>query len=127
MERISFNNIGLIGITVFIALFLISATGFTKNTDQLKSYKMAIASSLSKYWKPNDTLKDVDLSLKTSVFIKILKDGKVGDVYFKNRSENRDLDEAAMKTIMKAIPFPALPESMDDYEVVIWFSSSGLN
>lgn len=89
-------------------------------------YNMELMYKIQQNWAFNDILAGDDKHLEVRVIVKILKDGKVRDIWFETRSGNRYLDESALRAIKKSIPLPELPRGYSSYDIGLIFTPSGL-
>ncbi len=89
-------------------------------------YNMELMYRIQQNWAFNDILAGDDKHLEVRVIVKILKDGRVRDIWFETRSGNRYLDESALRAIKKSIPLPELPRGYSSYDIGLIFTPSGL-
>ncbi len=89
-------------------------------------YNMELMYRIQQNWAFNDILAGDNKHLEVRVIVKILKDGKVRDIWFETRSGNRYLDESALRAIKKSIPLPELPRGYSSYDIGLIFTPSGL-
>jgi TonB family protein len=56
-------------------------------------------------------------NIETIVDIKIARDGSIAQVNFEKRSGNVLFDDAALRAVMKAAPFPPLPAAIAENSI----------
>lgn len=69
-------------------------------------YLITIRDKISTYWRPPR----MAATLKTTVYFKITRDGKLLRTFVENRSAVMSFDLSAMNAVMKSAPFPPFPE-----------------
>ncbi len=97
-----------------------------KDVKAIDIYNMGLMYRIQQNWAFNDILAGHDKHLEVRVIVKILKDGKVRDIWVETRSGNRYLDESALRAIKKSIPLPELPRGYSSYDIGLIFTPSGL-
>jgi len=96
------------------------------NVKAIDLYNMELMYRIQQNWAFNDILAGNDKHLEVRVIVKILKDGRVRDIWFETRSGNRYLDESALRAIKKSIPLPKLPRGYSSYDIGLIFTPAGL-
>jgi colicin import membrane protein len=89
-------------------------------------YNQVMSYTFGQNWVFNDTLAKMDENLEARIFIKILKNGEIRDIFFETKSGNRYLDESAKRAILKSNPLPPLPAGMSSYDLIVIFGPKGL-
>lgn len=92
-------------------------------------YNSMIAVAVQQNWVFNQRLARVEQDENNptvTVVIKILKSGKIDDIWIETRSGNRYLDQSAMRAVKKASPLPSLPEGYTSYDVGLRFTPRGV-
>lgn len=79
---------------------------FNDNNFKFTYYANQIISRIKKHWSWSLNYSQ----LKTVVYFKINRDGTVSDILIKKSSKNNEYDKFAADTIVRASPFPQLPE-----------------
>ncbi len=103
-----------------------AASQWKKGSTVINIYNSVLASAIQQNWAFNERLARMDKDLETTVVIKILKTGRIADMWIETRSGNRYLDQSAVKAVKKADPLPPLPEGYTSYDVGLNFSPKGL-
>ncbi len=90
-----------------------TSRGNSEMSMRMKVYYSVVWSMIKEKWAlPEGILSDDNL--ETIIEAKILRNGSVAHLSFEKRSGNRYFDESAIKAIKKAVPFPPLPEWLDE-------------
>lgn len=89
-------------------------------------YNVELMYRIQQNWAFNNILAGSDKNLEVRVIIKVLKDGKIKDVWVETRSGNRYLDDSALRAIKKSDPLPELPKGYSSYDIGLIFTPSGL-
>ncbi|MCP3875800.1 MAG: TonB C-terminal domain-containing protein [Desulfobacteraceae bacterium] len=89
-------------------------------------WHVAFFSTIQKNWTYDPGLTGLDQKLEVHIILKILKTGYTKYIRYDSKSGNELLDEVAMNTVLKSIPFQKLPKDIEFYEVGIIFSPRGL-
>ena len=105
--------------------------GSDKTEDSGKSfefikYNILIGERIRKSWVLPESLKG-RTDLETKIAIQIARDGRIADIQIKKTSGNLDLDNSALRAVMKANPLPPLPPAVkkDYFEMSIGFTPPG--
>jgi colicin import membrane protein len=96
---------------------------------QIKDIYMAqIKYHIEKNWAFSKQLTHGQTDLITVVVIKIMKNGKIKEVWFEKKSGNDYFDDSARKAVIKSDPLPKLPEGFlrPYYDLGLIFTPSGL-
>jgi TonB family protein len=80
-------------------------------------YANQIVSKIKRHWNWSLSYKD----LRTVVYFKIHRDGTVSDVLVKKSSKKDEYDKFAVDTIVRASPFPQLPEGYTEDFLGVYF------
>ena len=78
-------------------------------------YLIDLRDKIEKNWRPPTIRK----SLKTRVYFKLAKDGKILRTYVEIRTGNIAFDMASMNAVTKSAPFPPLPDDFPGKEIGI--------
>lgn len=92
-------------------------------------YNSMIAVAVQQNWVFNQRLASIEQDENdpmVTVVIKILKSGKIADIWIETRSGNRYLDQSAVRAVKKASPLPPLPEGYNSYDVGLRFTPRGV-
>ncbi|MCF8045505.1 MAG: TonB family protein [Desulfarculaceae bacterium] len=92
-------------------------------------YNSMIAVAVQQNWVFNQRLARIEQDENNptvTVVIKILKSGKIADIWIETRSGNRYLDQSAVRAVKKASPLPPLPEGYTSYDVGLRFTPRGV-
>jgi len=103
-------------------------TGRGGNT-AVSIYNSMIAVAVQQNWVFNQRLARIEQdedNPTVTVVIKILKSGKIADIWIETRSGNRYLDQSAVRAVKKASPLPPLPEGYTSYDVGLRFTPRGV-
>jgi TonB family protein len=61
------------------------------------------------------------VGFRVLLYFKINRDGSVGDILVKESSGNEDYDKNALHTILRAAPFPSLPDGYEGKSLGVFF------
>ncbi|MBF0397745.1 MAG: TonB C-terminal domain-containing protein [Desulfobacterales bacterium] len=86
-----------------------NGSGGGRLADRMDLYKLQIAYEIQKNWAFSEHIAGSSSELEVRIVIKIMPDGKIGDVWFDKKSGNTYLDDSAYRAVMKSI-LPSLPE-----------------
>ncbi len=94
-------------------------------------YNGILMASVQHNWVFNERLANLEKNkekINVLVMIKILRNGRLADIWIETKSGNEFLDRSAMRAIKKAAPFKPLPAEFKDstYELGLLFSPKGL-
>ena len=91
-------------------------------------YRAQIPYYIEKNWAFSKQLSHGQTDLVAVVVIKIMKNGKIKEVWFEKKSGNNYFDESAYKAVIKSDPLPVLPEGFlrPYYDLGLIFTPSGL-
>ncbi len=97
-----------------------------KALELLDIYHAEIWHVIQKNWAFSEELAQGRMDLQAVINVKIMKDGKIQDIWFEKRSGNGYFDDSALKAVKKSDPLPPLPEPFPDpfYEVGFRFNLS---
>ena len=97
-------------------------------SDAQLAYYAEIAVAIQKNWAFSEQLAGGETGLYNEVVIKIMRNGKIDNVWFDRRSGNRYFDESTRKAILKSDPLPPMPEGIAKtfLELGIRFTPEGL-
>ena len=93
---------------------------------QVLTYKQKLAISIQRNWVYSKYFSKNIKDKEVRILIKIMPDGSVNEIWTKKKSGDNYLDETAIKSIQKSIPFPPLPKGMSFYNIVLIFTPEGL-
>jgi colicin import membrane protein len=101
------------------------------NLDKKSIYNSILANKIQNNWIITERLAQLarkNRTITVVVMIKILKNGDLGDIWIETKSGNSFLDQAAMRTVRKSVPFSPLPKEFQSssYAVGLIFSPEGL-
>lgn len=96
--------------------------------EQIDIYKIEIASLIQKNWAYSEQLTGGRTGLEAWLVIKIMRNGRIKDIFFETKSGNAYFDESAYKAVQKSNPLPPLPKGYLRYfySVGLHFTPSGL-
>jgi outer membrane biosynthesis protein TonB len=80
-------------------------------------YANQIVNKIKKYWNWSSSYSE----LRTVVYFKIHRDGTVSDILVKKPSKNAEYDKFSIDTIVRASPFPQLPEGYKEAFLGVYF------
>ncbi|MFO7750120.1 MAG: energy transducer TonB [Desulfobacteraceae bacterium] len=89
-------------------------------------YNIELMYRIQQNWVFNDRLARAAKDSEVRILIKILKSGRIRDIWFETRSGNNYLDDSAYKAVQKSNPLPPLPKGYSSYDVGLIFTPSGL-
>lgn len=92
----------------------------------LREWKMAVAEDVYANWNFDPKFKELDQHTKSTIHLRILKDGSAEYIKFRDKSGNELFDISALKAVEKSIPFKELPKGVNSHEIVLIFSPRGL-
>jgi TonB family protein len=100
-----------------------SPQGSSTWNSKLDDYYSMIWAKVKKEWTLPENLQKGKADLETVIVVVIERDGKVQKSWFEKRSGNTFYDQMAMRAILKAEPFPPIPDEFIDktFEVGIRF------
>ncbi len=78
-------------------------------------YLTLLRDKIEKNWRPPT----IRTSLKTRVYFKLARDGKILRTYVEIRTGNIAFDMASMNAVTKSAPFPPLPDDFPGKEIGI--------
>jgi TonB family protein len=91
------------------------------------AYIMQVTSLIEKNWAFAESLAGLQKNLQSVVAVKISSNGEIREVWFKQRSGNKYLDDSADKAVRKSNPLPPLPRGLSDDTIVLYFTPKGVN
>ncbi|HKK91545.1 MAG TPA: energy transducer TonB [Desulfobacteraceae bacterium] len=89
-------------------------------------YNIELMYRIQQNWVFNERLARAAKDSEVRILIKILKNGRIRDIWFETRSGNNYLDDSAYKAVQKSNPLPPLPKGYSSYDVGLIFTPSGL-
>jgi TonB family protein len=100
-----------------------SPQGSSAWSSKLDDYYTMIWAKVKKEWTLPENLQKGKADLETVIVVVIERDGKIQKSWFEKRSGNTFYDQMAMRAILKAEPFPPIPDEFIDktFEVGIRF------
>jgi colicin import membrane protein len=95
-----------------------------EGVELLDIYHAEIWHRIQKNWAFSEELAQGASNLEAVVIVKIMKDGKIRDIWFEKRSGNTYFDDSALKAVKKSDPLPPLPAGFSEpfYEVGFRFN-----
>jgi len=105
-----------------------AAKGDIKKLELLDIYHAEIWHQIQKNWAFSEEMAQGRPDLEAVIILKVMRDGKMQDVWFEKRSGNNYFDDSALRAVKKSDPLPPLPDGFlgPYYEVGIRFNLSEL-
>lgn len=102
--------------------------GGPRTLEVIKIYQAEIQYQIQKNWAFSQQLAGNSLELEAVLAIKIMRNGKIEDIWFDKRSGNDYLDDSAYKALVKSNPLPPLPSEYigTSYKIGLIFGPKGL-
>ncbi|MBW2036933.1 MAG: TonB family protein [Deltaproteobacteria bacterium] len=99
-----------------------------KKLGLLDIYNAEIWHKIQKNWAFSEEIAQHRFDLEAVIIAKIMRDGKIRDIWFEKRSGSKYFDESALNAVKKSDPLPPLPEGFlgPYYEVGFRFNLSEL-
>ena len=92
-----------------------AGTGMShKGVEQLDVYHAEIWYLVQKNWTFPEVLAQGRTDLQAIINVKIMRDGKLEDIWFDTKSGNSYFDDSVMKALKKSDPLPPLPEAFPE-------------
>ncbi len=105
-----------------------AAKGDIKKLELLDIYHAEIWHQIQKNWAFSEEMAQGRPDLEAVIILKVMRDGKMQDIWFEKRSGNNYFDDSALRAVKKSDPLPPLPDGFlgPYHEVGIRFNLSEL-
>jgi len=84
-------------------------------------YLVAVRNKVSSNWSPPAGLSTSASAVRTVIFFRIQRDGKIADLKIETPSSISFFDQSALRAVLRSEPFPSLPRGFADSSLGVHF------